>query len=188
MVACQTCTVNMAVAERTKNRQGVSGNWHTDCEYLEHQRDNGPPATQPHLAAAIAVSLNKLINRKISAAARPTVAPGGAAAVGAGLSVGDYQYMYTSVSADGESLPSPASATITTTGPNSKINVTGILAGVAGTTSRRLYRTVVGATGPFLFCTAIAGNVTTTFADTVADVALGAKVPEFTTWKAGEFP
>lgn len=186
MPNCQTCGVSMAASERTRNRQGVAGNWHTDCELTEHVEAFSIVPLKPIATAA----KSKLTNRRVSAAARPTVAPGGAAAVGSGLQVGGYQYMYTSVSADGESLPSPASATITTTGPNSQINVTGIAAGVTNTTSRKLYRTLVGPGSVFFFVTTIAGNVTTTFSDTVADatIAAAAKVPEFTTFLAGEFP
>lgn len=64
MPACQTCTVVMATSERTKNRSGVSGNWHTDCEYLEHLRDVGA-AADPFYQAEIQKDINKLKARKL---------------------------------------------------------------------------------------------------------------------------
>ncbi len=36
MPACQTCGVVMAVSEQTQRRDGVVGNWHRDCAYLDY--------------------------------------------------------------------------------------------------------------------------------------------------------
>lgn len=62
-VNCQTCGVSMTSAERTKNRSNASGNWHTDCEYLEHLRDVGA-AVDPFWRAEIVKSLAKLTAKK----------------------------------------------------------------------------------------------------------------------------
>ncbi len=188
MPNCQTCGVSMTSSERTKNHQGVSGNWHTDCEYIEHVELLSVPA---HKVNATAVK-TKLTNRKISQAATPTAAPAGTASVAGGsLSLGNYKYVYTNVSIDGESLPAAASANIATNGANLKIAVTGVLAGTTGTLKRNLYRTLVGGTGPFYFVTQIADNTTTIFTDataTDAAIVLLAQAPQFTTFTAGEFP
>lgn len=57
------------------------------------------------------------------------------------------------------------------------VNLTAIPLGPTGTTARKIYRTVAGNTGPFLFVGSIANNTTTTFADNIADSALGSPAP-----------
>jgi hypothetical protein len=52
-----------------------------------------------------------------------------------------------------------------------------IAAGPTGTLSRNIYRTITGDGGNHLLAGAVAGNVTLTFADNVADAALGAIAP-----------
>jgi hypothetical protein len=189
MPNCQTCGVAMGASERTRNRQGVAGNWHNDCELLEHIELFTIQAAHK---VNVTASKNKLVNRHVSTAARPTTQPAGTASVSGGaMSVGNYLYVYTSVSIDGESLPSPASAAITTAGANLKTAMTAIAVGVTGTLTRNLYRTLVNATGPFYFVTNIADNATTTYADLLSDatiLATNRKAPEFTTFTVGEFP
>lgn len=111
----------------------------------------------------------------LSIGAGPTVAPGGALATGTTLGIGAYQYVYTWVAGDGETLGSPVFNITTTTG-NQKVNLTGIAVGPTGTTARKVYRTKVGATS-LLLLTTISDNTTTTFSDTVADGSLGVAVP-----------
>ncbi len=116
---------------------------------------------------------NNLAIQAISA--DPSVTPGGTLAASTNLGIGIYKYVYTWVSADGESLQSPT-FTITTTTGNQSVNLTGIAVGVTGTTARKIYRTVVGG-AVFKLLTTINDNTTTTFADTTADGSLGASNP-----------
>lgn len=62
-VSCQTCGISMTIAERTRNRTNTSGNWHTDCEYLEHVRDVGA-AADAYYKAEVVKSLAKLVAKK----------------------------------------------------------------------------------------------------------------------------
>lgn len=189
MPACQTCGVTMAVSERTTGHQrgalpAATGNWHNACELVEFHEALAPAAG---LQICLTIEKNKLINRFLNAASQPTVAPGGTIAVGTNMGIGAYKYQYTNVSANGESRPSPASAAITTTSGNQAVSVTGIAAGPTNTTSRKLYRTQVGGS-VFNLVTTIAGNVTTTFSDTVADATIvnAAQPPLLNTFVATE--
>ena len=58
--------------------------------------------------------------------------------------------------------------------PGSVVDIDAIPLGPAGTTARKLYRTVAGNTGNFLLVTTINDNFTTAFADDIADADLGA--------------
>jgi hypothetical protein len=60
---------------------------------------------------------------------------------------------------------------------NGKVNLTGIPLGPAGTTARKIYRTVSGDTGNPKLVGTISDNTTTTFQDNVADAGLGANAP-----------
>jgi hypothetical protein len=57
-----------------------------------------------------------------------------------------------------------------------RVSVAGIAVGATGTTSRKVYRTAVGASQLKLLTT-LADNTTTTFADATADGSLGANAP-----------
>lgn len=57
------------------------------------------------------------------------------------------------------------------------VNLTAVPLGPVGTTSRKIYRTISGNTGAFLFVGTIANNTVTSFADNIADSALGAPAP-----------
>jgi hypothetical protein len=59
----------------------------------------------------------------------------------------------------------------------SVVNVDAIPLGPAGTTARKLYRTVAGNIGPFKLVTIFADNFTTAYADNTADADLGADAP-----------
>jgi hypothetical protein len=72
------------------------------------------------------------------------------------------------------SLGAAAPSSNTTT--SRRASVTAIAVGPSGTTSRKLYRTVVGGSQLKLLTT-IADNTTTTFADSTLDGALGANAP-----------
>ena len=61
--------------------------------------------------------------------------------------------------------------------PGSVVDIDAIPLGPAGTTARKLYRTVAGNTGNFLLVTTINDNFTTAFADDIADADLGAAAP-----------
>lgn len=43
MPLCQHCGVNMTTSEVTQRRDGVTGDWHTDCAYLEYLADAAQP-------------------------------------------------------------------------------------------------------------------------------------------------
>lgn len=57
------------------------------------------------------------------------------------------------------------------------VDLTGIPLGPAGTTARKIYRTVAGNTGNFRLVTTINDNTTTTFADNISDASLGVSAP-----------
>ncbi|MFZ5988551.1 MAG: hypothetical protein ACOYWZ_15695 [Bacillota bacterium] len=93
---------------------------------------------------------------------------------------GIYKYKITFVTAEGESLPSSASAAVTVI--NKKVNVTIPLNTdpTRAVTSRKLYRTVAGGSDYFLVST-IANNLDTTYLDNVADGSLGGAAPTINT-------
>lgn len=122
---------------------------------------------------------NVLILKALGAA--PSAAATAALAAGTTLGIGQYVYVYTYANADGESLQSPT-VSITTTSGNQKVNLSNVTTGPTGTTKRNIYRTAVGGGTVFKFVAAISDNVTTTFADTVADGSLGALAPTNTTF------
>jgi hypothetical protein len=61
--------------------------------------------------------------------------------------------------------------------PDSIVNLTAVPLGPAGTTSRKIYRTVAGNIGNFKLVGTIGNNTTTTFVDNIADSGLGADAP-----------
>ena len=96
---------------------------------------------------------------------------------------GLHSWAVTFVSGSGESNLGTNSVPLDVIGsgsPNlgSVINVDAIPLGPAGTTARKLYRTVSGNTGPFKLVTTLADNFTTAYADNTADADLGADGPE----------
>lgn len=113
----------------------------------------------------------------LSLGAPPSAACSGALAASTVLGIGVYKYVYTYVSADGESTVSPT-FTITTTSGNQKVNLTGITVGPSGTTARKVYRTAVGGSS-FKLLTTISDNSTTTFSDAIADGSLGLLIPGY---------
>lgn len=96
---------------------------------------------------------------------------------GAGaLSAGTYQYRVTFVDVNGVESGGNATPTSIVLAAGRQVSVTAIPTGTATLiTQRRLYRTVANGAA-FLLLTTIADNVTTIFADSVADGALGAAI------------
>jgi hypothetical protein len=100
-----------------------------------------------------------------------------------------YVYQVTFVTADGETEGGEASAAVTTAALK-KIQLTEIpTSPVSTVTSRKIYRNANASEQPKLVAT-IADNVTTTYLDNIADVALGANVPTTATAISGleKFP
>ncbi|MCX6761278.1 MAG: hypothetical protein NTY33_00315 [Candidatus Moranbacteria bacterium] len=103
-----------------------------------------------------------------AAAALPT----GALVAGTNLGIGAYYYRYTNVIGGIESLPSAVSAAVTTTSGNQAVTVT-LAAAPAGTTTRRVYRTVVGAASTTIeYFVGQVDGTGTTFNDTFADATI----------------
>jgi hypothetical protein len=102
----------------------------------------------------------------------PTIVAGSASgSLGAGL----YSYKVTFVTAFGETDPSVASSSITTS--SGSINLSAIpVSADTNVTSRKIYRTASGGASWLLRAT-IADNTTTTYADTLADASLGTAAP-----------
>jgi hypothetical protein len=119
--------------------------------------------------------------------APPGAGMSAAAAAGAGLSSGTYQYSVTFLSQGGETPPAPVTVVSTTSG-SQKVNLSAIPVGpaapaVAGastntTIGRNIYRSQVGGNTLTLLAT-IPDNTTTTYSDTAADtsIANGPKPP-----------
>lgn len=99
------------------------------------------------------------------------------AGLGAGnVNNGDHSYKVTFVSPAGESVASAKSNVVTTAAGDGQVALTDVPVGPAGTTDRNIYRTDAGDAAPWKLIGTIADNVTTTFADNIADGA-GAAAP-----------
>jgi len=110
-------------------------------------------------------------NKSLPVLAVPNAAPGVVAAAGAGVDAGLHNYAFSFVNAQGETKVSDV-ASVTTSGGNLQVNVTGILTGGAEVTARKLYRSKVGFPDDLFLVTTIADNTTTTYQDNIADAAL----------------
>jgi hypothetical protein len=95
----------------------------------------------------------------------------GTASSGGSVTTGVHYYAVTMVTPYGESFLGIPSSSITVSGGNQTVPITGIPTGNVNVTSRNLYRTNAGAasTGTYYLITTISDNVTTTFTDTTAD-------------------
>jgi hypothetical protein len=112
--------------------------------------------------------------------ALPAALTGTLAGAGAGnVNNGAHSYKVTFVSAAGESAPSAKSNVVTVVdlGADGQINLTVIPTGPAGTTARKIYRTVAGDAGAWLLLATIADNTTVILTDNTADAGLGAAAP-----------
>jgi len=110
----------------------------------------------------------------------PQNGPTGTVAAGGAVTAGTHSYRVTFVTAAGETLAGPVSNTVTTSGGNLTVNLTGLpISQSSQVTSRRIYRTAAGnpVIGPWLLVTTIANNTATTYADTTADGALTTAIP-----------
>lgn len=107
----------------------------------------------------------------------PTVACGDAlAGAGAGnVENGVHLYWYSYVSPYGESDLSPVSDGVTVADKtvNGKVSLTAIAVGPAGTTARKLWRTIAGGAAALALAT-ISDNTTVIYEDNIADGSLGA--------------
>jgi|SRR5690348_2858234 len=196
MPACASCGVNMTVAEVTQRPyDGVVGNYHRDCAYMEYLRNSGPSVVNPVRQQEIDLSKDKLSKKHIAIAGAPTpAAPSGSLAASTNLGIGAYKYAVTFVDRTGETTPG-TQFNITTTSGNQAVNLTSIPLGpketvgstVLLTTKRRIYRTAVGGTQLKLLTT-INDNTTTTFNDAIADGSLGANAPVSSTYATADFP
>lgn len=95
------------------------------------------------------------------------------------LGIGTYSYYVEYVNASGvSSAPSPLSNIITTISGSQRINLASIpVSADPLVTARKIYRTTAGG-GIYYLLTTIAGNVTTTYQDNIADASLGVQMPQ----------
>ena len=108
----------------------------------------------------------------------PTLADGGVAAPGPGVSGGTYRYKMSYLTPGGESIASAETLPITVAAGHA-IVLSGLPLGPAGAVSgRRLYRTTgVGAAGSEHACADLLDNTTTAYVDTTSDGSLGVGIP-----------
>ena len=93
------------------------------------------------------------------------------------VNVGSHSWAVTFVTGAGETNLGTNSTPLTIVTSAKIVNLTAVPLGPAGTTARKIYRTVAGNTGPFKLVGTIADNTTTTFTDNIADSGLGADAP-----------
>ena len=183
----------MSVAEVTaRPYDGVSGNYHRDCAYMEYLLNSGPVTQNSALLAEIVLSKDKL-NKKHAVVSAPTpAAPSGALVAGTNLGTGAYKYAVTFLDKEGETTPG-SQLSISTTTNNQAVNLTAIPTGPASTsttpltTKRNIYRTAVGGSQLKLLTT-LNNNTATTYSDTTADGSLGANAPAVSTYATADFP
>lgn len=91
---------------------------------------------------------------------------------------GDHRYVVTFVTVDGETEAGSVSAIVTVADKtvNGKISLSNIQIGGSQVTARKIYRTKAGGV-TFLLLATINDNITTVYADNVADSTLGAGAP-----------
>jgi len=111
------------------------------------------------------------------------------ASSGAGMGTGAYKYTITFVvgatNPIGETLPS-AEQSVTTTGGNNQVALTGIPTGPAGTLYRNIYRTQVGgSSNTEKFVHQIADNTTTSYTDAASDASIVGNAAEPTVDTSG---
>jgi hypothetical protein len=192
-VPCAACGVSMTVAEvTTRPYDGVVGNYHRDCAYMEYLVNSGPALQNTSWVAEVSLSKDKLNKKHITQAVPTPVAPAGSLAAGTNLGIGAYNYAVSFQSKEGQTVPGTSFPITTTTG-NQKVNLTGIPTGPGSTsttpltTSRVLYRTTVGG-GQLKVLTVLNNNTATTFSDAIADGSLGANAPTVGNFCGADFP
>lgn len=129
----------------------------------------------------VATGARKEVTRiKTISIAEPTIQPVALSAALAGSGAGnvedgDHDYVYTYVRPLGDSQPSPlTSLTVVDKTADGQVSLTGVTAGPAGTTARKIYRSKAGVPGVYYLLTTLADNVTTIYTDNTADAGLGA--------------
>ena len=188
MPACAFCGVNMAVAEVTQRPyDGVLGNYHRDCAYMEYLYNSGATQSFPTLVSEVNISFRDKLRRRKMQQALPIAAPTVTGTAGTTIPVGTYKYAVTLVDQYGESIPG-AQQTITYVANSQVGSITNIPLGPSPlTTARKIYRTTVGGTQLKLLTT-ISDNVTTTFTDNTLDGSLGANAPTVSLFAQKDFP
>lgn len=101
----------------------------------------------------------------------PVAGPVLAAVAGGAVDVGSHDYAVVFATATGQSAVGPTTTIVIAPG-NQTVNGTVVPIGPGGTTARIIVRTKAGAPGVYFIVTTIADNVTTVFADAVADAGL----------------
>lgn len=129
-------------------------------------------------------SAKEVTKIKTISIAEPSILPVAPVAALAGLGAGNvddglHNYRVVHVRPLGDTQAGTLAAlTVVDKTTNGQVSLTGIAAGPAGTTARKVYRTKVGDPLAYFLLTTIADNVTTIFADNVADAGLGAALVE----------
>jgi len=99
-------------------------------------------------------------------------------ALAGNVTAGVHRWKYTFVIGGAESsVASGASNYLTVPAGGRQVLLTGVRPGPAGTTARRIYRTVAGNTSDYRFVAEISNNTEVTFTDNVADASLVAAGP-----------
>ena len=126
-----------------------------------------------------AARLDIIGSQNFTAFTAPGAATAGTPTAGGACTAGTHSYKVTFTSVgSGETTGGTTSNQITcvlTSGQT--VPLSAIPTGPAGTTGRKIYRTVAGDTGSYLLLTTLADNTTTTYSDTVADASLGVAAP-----------
>src|SRR5579872_6311151 len=116
-VNCAACGASMTVAEVTQRPyDGVVGNYHRDCAYMEYLINAGPAKANPVHQAELAANRDKLSKKHIALATPTPAAPAGALAASTNLGIGVYKYAVTFVDKEGETVPGTQLSMTTTTG------------------------------------------------------------------------
>jgi uncharacterized phiE125 gp8 family phage protein len=138
------------------------------------------PATEPVTLAEVLAHLRLDASNQEPAPGAPAVALAGA---GAGnVDNGAHRWLFTFVTADGETQAGTVSAALTVADKtvNGRVTVSGVPLGGAAVTARKCYRTAANGSA-YLYHSTIADNTTTSITDNTADSALGAGAPSVNT-------
>jgi hypothetical protein len=64
MPLCQVCGTNMTTSEVTQRRDGMTGNWHTDCAYQDYLADTIAPQSTETWINTILCQKQKLSDKR----------------------------------------------------------------------------------------------------------------------------
>jgi hypothetical protein len=134
-------------------------------------------------SAAVGASIAAVLSSVTDAPSSVTGTTGGSLNSG-----GSYVYAVTFVTASGEVGHTTAGLSFWSLGTgNTKALLSGIpVSSDARVTARRIYRTTSGGAGTLKLVATIGDNVTTTYADTLADASLGVAMPDADTGSTGK--